>query len=193
MSAWPGSLPQGIGGKWTGWSEQPDASSAWPREARELVFDSLARQYSEVGLEPPATLASLQNDKCRVVTAGHQLVLAGGPAFFHHKILSAIRTARALSEEAGIPVVSLFWMATEDHDWQEVSTLEGETATHLWRPMDLDRPHPVGQRGLAGVEAALSAWVADLSEISIVDDVLEEFRVLLSCFKVLRKVIVASS
>ena len=176
LSAWPGSLPQGIGGKWTGWSAQPDVSSAWPREARELVFESLARQYAEAGLEPPSTLASLQNDKCRVVTAGHQLVLAGGPAFFHHKILSAIRTARTLSEEAGIPVVPLFWMATEDHDWQEVSTLEGDTATHRWRPMDLDRPHPVGHRSLEGVEAVLSAWVEDLSETSIVDDVLEEFR-----------------
>ena len=175
LSVWPGPLPQGIGGKWTGWSQQPDASSHWPRDAREKVFQSLSRQYAEAGLEPPATLVSLQNDQCRVVTVGHQLVLAGGPAFFHHKILSAIRTARMLSKEMGIPVVPLFWMATEDHDWQEVSVLEGESSTHRWRPLDADRPHPVGRRGLDGIEAALSAWVEDLSEPGIATEVLEEF------------------
>ena len=176
MSDWPGPLPLGIGGRWAGWSQKPDASHVWPREAREKVFHSLSRQYVEAGLEPPATLVSLQNDQCRVVTAGHQLVLAGGPAFFHHKILSAIRTARTLSKELCIPVVPVFWMATEDHDWQEVSALEGETATHRWSPVDANRPHPVGRRSLEGVEEALSAWVEDLSEPGIATDVLEEHR-----------------
>ena len=175
LSAWPVALPQGIGGKWTGWSQQPDASFAWPQAARERVFDALSSQYAEAGLEPPSTLVSLQNGKCRAVTVGHQLVLAGGPAFFHHKILSAIRTARALSEEMGFPVVPLFWMATEDHDWQEVSVLEGEASTHRWSPSQSDLPHPVGRRSLDGIEAALSAWMEDLSEPGIVADVLEEF------------------
>lgn len=176
MSAWPGPLPLGIGGKWAGWSQRPDSSSAWPREAREKVFDSLSRQYAEAGLVPPETLASLQNDQCRVVTVGHQLVLAGGPAFFHHKILSAIRTARSLSQEMGIPVVPLFWMATEDHDWQEVSALEGESATHRWRPVDSGVPHPVGRRSLEGIQEALSAWMEDLSGPDIATEVLDECR-----------------
>ena len=157
-----------------GWSQRPDASSVWPHEARGKVFDSLSKQYAEAGLVPPLTLASLQNDQCRVVTVGHQLVLAGGPAFFHHKILSAIRTARALSREIGIPVVPLFWMATEDHDWKEVSALEGETGTHRWVPVDSNLPCPVGRRSLEGIDETLSAWVEDLSESGSVTDVLDE-------------------
>lgn len=176
MSDWPGPLPLGMGGKWTGWSQRPDSSSAWPREAREKVLHSLSKQYVEAGLEPPSTLASLQNDQCRAVTVGHQLVLAGGPAFFHHKILSAIRTARALSKDMGVPVVPLYWMASEDHDWQEVSVLEGERGTHQWRPVDADVPHPVGRRSLEGIEEALSAWVEDLADPEIATDVVEECR-----------------
>ena len=45
-------------------------------------------------------LQDLERDRCRVVTVGHQLVVCGGPAFLHHKVLSAIRTARGL-EGAG--------------------------------------------------------------------------------------------
>ena len=176
LSAWPGSLPEGVGGAWTGWSQEPDASSIWPREAREKVFDSLSRQYAEAGLEPPRSLALLKRDECRAVTVGHQLVLAGGPAFFHHKILSAIRTARKLAQEMEIPVVPLFWMATEDHDWHEVAALAGKTDTHRWQPVEPETPHPVGRRSLDGIEELLSAWAEDLPDKGMVADVVEEFQ-----------------
>ena len=176
LSAWPGSLPEGMGKGWTGWSHQPDNASKWPQEARVKVLHALSSQYAQAGLEPPSTLATLKKDDCRIVTVGHQLVLAGGPAFFHHKVLSAIRTARALSAELSIPVVPLFWMASEDHDWQEVAALEGETATHRWRPLDAETPHPVGRRSLEGLQEVLSAWSSDLSKEGVVADVVEEFQ-----------------
>ena len=91
-------------------------------------------------------------------------------------MLSAIRTARALSAELSIPVVPLFWMASEDHDWQEVAALEGETATHRWRPLDAETPHPVGRRSLEGLQEVLSAWSSDLSKEGVVADVVEEFQ-----------------
>ena len=41
---------------------------------------------------------------------------------FHHKIWSTISVARTLAQW-GVPVVPVLWMATEDHDFVEVSTL----------------------------------------------------------------------
>ena len=77
----------------------------------------LDAQYTASGLTLPESVRSLTHPDCRAVTVGHQLVLAGGPAFFHHKILTAIRVARGLSQTSGQPVVPVFWMASEDHDW----------------------------------------------------------------------------
>ena len=53
------------------------------------------------------------------VVSGQQVALFGGPAFSFYKALSAIQTAHELSQK-GIPAVPIFWMATEDHDVDEV-------------------------------------------------------------------------
>ena len=75
----------------------------------------LDAQYTASGLTLPESVRSLTHSDCRAVTVGHQLVLAGGPAFFHHKILTAIRVARGLSRTSGQPVVPVFWTVSYTH------------------------------------------------------------------------------
>ncbi len=53
------------------------------------------------------------------VVSGQQAGLFGGPSYSFYKALSAIQAAHELSEK-GIPAVPVFWMATEDHDVDEV-------------------------------------------------------------------------
>ena len=53
------------------------------------------------------------------MVSGQQVGLFGGPAYAFYKALSAIQAAQELSEK-GIPAVPVFWMATEDHDVDEV-------------------------------------------------------------------------
>src|ERR1700757_4120324 len=60
----------------------------------------------------------LENGAVAVVS-GQQVGLFGGPAYAFYKALSAIRIAEELNE-AGITAVPVFWMATEDHDLDEV-------------------------------------------------------------------------
>ena len=91
----------------------------------------LDAQYSASGLTLPESGRSLKHPDCRVVTVGHQLVLAGGPAFFHHKILTAIRVARGLSKASGQPVVPVFWMAS-GRVGKEIATVHGATQAHDW-------------------------------------------------------------
>jgi bacillithiol synthase len=55
-----------------------------------------------------------------VVTTGQQAGLFGGPLYTVHKALSAIRLAETLEAELGLPVAPLFWVASDDHDWDEV-------------------------------------------------------------------------
>ena len=61
----------------------------------------------------------------RVVTVGHQLVIAGGPSFSITKSCLPSGWPADFPREEGTVVP--FLDGVEDHDWQEVSTLAGET------------------------------------------------------------------
>lgn len=67
-----------------------------------------------------ASLAALRQPDALTVVAGHQLCLFGGPLYVPFKILNAIRLARTLTQELGRSVLPVFWMASEDHDRDEV-------------------------------------------------------------------------
>jgi bacillithiol synthase len=74
-------------------------------ESGEATFEGIRR------LAKPGTLA---------VVTGQQVGLLSGPAFTLYKALTAVRLARWLSEQ-GLPTVPVFWLATEDHDLEEVA------------------------------------------------------------------------
>lgn len=54
------------------------------------------------------------------VVSGQQVGLFSGPSFTIYKVLSALRLAEGLRRE-GKSAVTLFWLATEDHDLAEVN------------------------------------------------------------------------
>lgn len=62
-------------------------------------------------------------DTVAVVT-GQQAGLFTGPLYTIYKALSAIREAECLSEQ-GFKAIPVFWVATEDHDFEEVSKTFG--------------------------------------------------------------------
>ena len=61
-------------------------------------------------------------DSVAVVT-GQQTGLFTGPLYTLYKALSAVKLAACLTAR-GTDAVPVFWMATEDHDWEEVQTAE---------------------------------------------------------------------
>lgn len=63
-------------------------------------------------LEQPDTL---------VVTGGQQSGLFTGPLFVVYKAITTIQAAKEAAAQLGRPVVPLFWIAGEDHDWDEVN------------------------------------------------------------------------
>ena len=56
-----------------------------------------------------------------MVTTGQQPALFGGPLYGVHKALTAVRLAEALEAALERPVLPLFWVASEDHDWAEAN------------------------------------------------------------------------
>ncbi len=69
----------------------------------------------------------LRENTTFTVTTGHQLNLFTGPVFFIYKILQTIKTATYLkSQFSEYNFVPVFWMATEDHDLEEISFFNTE-------------------------------------------------------------------
>ena len=93
-----------------------------------------------------ANLDRLENGAVAIVT-GQQVALLGGPAYAFYKAVSAIRIAEEL-DEAGIPAVPVFWMATEDHDLDEVrhvSWFDRGRLTRFELPGERHAGRPVGE------------------------------------------------
>jgi len=67
-----------------------------------------------------ANLRALADGSATCVVTGQQPGFLGGPAFTLYKAVSAIATARCLTELRGRPCVPVFWVASEDHDIDEV-------------------------------------------------------------------------
>jgi bacillithiol biosynthesis cysteine-adding enzyme BshC len=75
-----------------------------PAAAREA-----ARQLAD-----PATVA---------IVTGQQAGLFGGPLFTLYKGLTAAKLAAQVSKDHGVPAVAVFWVESEDHDWDEVASV----------------------------------------------------------------------
>jgi bacillithiol biosynthesis cysteine-adding enzyme BshC len=93
---------------------------AYPQSRRTAVATILREQNETLGISQPVldNLSRLERGAVAVVT-GQQVGLFGGPAYSFYKALSAIEAARLLTK-SGVDAVPLFWMATEDHDLDEV-------------------------------------------------------------------------
>lgn len=95
--------------------EKAAQSVDFSKEQRENLVRVLSRQN-----DAKAALDRLASGAYAVVT-GQQIGLFSGPAFTIYKALSAVKLAEQLTK-AGIPAVPVFWVATEDHDFQEVAS-----------------------------------------------------------------------
>jgi bacillithiol synthase len=73
---------------------------------------------------PPASRAAaerLADPRTVVIITGQQAGLFGGPLFTLLKALTAMKLAAQVAREHRAPVVPVFWIDAEDHDWAEVS------------------------------------------------------------------------
>ena len=128
---------------------------------RAVVCDVISEQYREVGMSMNGRLEKFRDLESSTVTTGHQLQLCGGPAFFHYKIITTIRLARKLEKESGMGVVPIFWLASEDHDFKEVSWVNGESEKFVWSNPLENSKLPVGKFSLEGLEEVVKDWGAN--------------------------------
>jgi bacillithiol synthase len=142
---------------------------------RTVLVEALMQQYK--GVEISATtknnIQQLKNDNCFTVTTGHQLNLFTGPLYFIYKIVSTINLAKELKnkypENDFVPV---YWMATEDHDFEEVNHFNLFKKQYQ---LNNSKNGAVGKLKLEGVEELLSKLKTDLGDRNGVEEILALF------------------
>ncbi|MTI88759.1 MAG: bacillithiol biosynthesis cysteine-adding enzyme BshC [Balneolaceae bacterium] len=84
---------------------------------------ALKDYHTSLGIEEEqdAPLQKLRQDNVLTVVTGQQLGVYGGPLFTVYKTATAILLARKWEEKLNRPVVPVFWMADEDHDFDEIA------------------------------------------------------------------------
>lgn len=68
-----------------------------------------------------SNIEKLRQENSVAVIGGQQAGILTGPLYTIHKVISILKLAEQKEAELGVPVVPVFWIAGEDHDYQEVN------------------------------------------------------------------------
>jgi len=133
----------------------PRALALPPLGGRPKLGEALAAYNREIG-------GSVENarrlDDGYCVVSGQQVGLLLGPAYTTYKLFTVINAARVLERERKVPVVPVFWVESEDHDWDEVNRFTwGDKRYRI--DADVAPGTPVGR-----IEVDASAFLAEVRE-----------------------------
>jgi len=135
---WYGAEP--FAGKWIGGGTSVKDAG--------VLADLLEKQAVEFGAGDAAKASiSKLRAGARAVVTGQQVVLFGGPLLTILKAATAVARAKEATKATGIEHVPVFWMATEDHDLEEVDQVSMLTKTSvetLRAGLKVARAVPVG-------------------------------------------------
>lgn len=110
----------GNGPRLENFKEQIASKSTFPATNRAVLQTVLTEQYAAIGAEMPAV--DLGDENTFTVTTGHQLNIYTGPLYVIYKLVSTINLARNLQKTYPAQrFVPVYWMATEDHDFEEIN------------------------------------------------------------------------
>ena len=129
---------------------------------REIVVTVLNEQYKTISIceKTKNNITSLLEENTFTITTGHQLNLFTGPLYFLYKIISTIK----LTEELKIKYptynfVPIYWMATEDHDFEEINYFNFKDKKFKWNK---ESTGPVGRLSTEGLQEILSIFEKEL-------------------------------
>lgn len=134
----------------------------FPNSNREVLVESLKNQYAKSGLTAKKAAETFQNidllkeENTFTITTGHQLCLFTGPLYFIYKIVSVINLCKKLKEVyPENNFVPVYWMATEDHDFEEIDHFRFNGELLRWTT---DQTGAVGRMSTKGLEEVFAQF-----------------------------------
>ena len=97
---------------------------SFPVNSRKILVNALNNQYDllKITNATKGNIHSLEKENSFTVTTGHQLNIFTGPLYFLYKIVSTINLTKQLKAKfPAFNFVPVYWMATEDHDFDEIN------------------------------------------------------------------------
>lgn len=154
---------------------------------RGILCDALAETNAKfgAGVRTFENIELLRSSDCVAVVTGQQAGLFTGPLYTVYKALSAIKQAECLRQK-GINAVPVFWVATEDHDFEEVSRTyvigrRGDLVESMTEPKHCHENLPVGYIKL---DETIGPNIEDLAESLLPTEFTSEVKDLLEdCWK----------
>ena len=122
---------------------------------RGVLTDVLLEQYQGNSVPKPVieNINLLREANTFTITTGHQLNIFTGPLYFIYKIVTVINACKSLKEQyPAYNFVPVYWMASEDHDFDEINHFYLEGKKHQWKT---DQKGAVGRFSLEGLKEIL--------------------------------------
>lgn len=155
----------------------PQSADAWhrviartqqrPRRRREIA-DVIAAQQARRGAPPAARAAGerLADAQAVAIVTGQQAGAFGGPLYTLLKAITTLQLARRVAAEHQVPVVPVFWVDAEDHDWDEVRACTVLDSEFRPRAITLAAPSGAGNLPVASLvlDGRIEQSVRELSE-----------------------------
>lgn len=125
---------------------------------RTVLVNTLQKQYSTIETSEATTknIESLLKENTYTITTGHQLNLFTGPLYFLYKIISTINLCEELRvKHPQQNFVPIYWMATEDHDFEEINYFNFKGSKVQW---SRDFGGAVGELSTEGLDAVFNSF-----------------------------------
>jgi len=140
------------------------------------LANALDLQYNHTSIseQTAQNLAALPDENTFTVTTGHQLNIFTGPLYFLYKIVTAINLADRLKKEFPKQnFVPVYWMATEDHDFEEIQYFNIQDTKITW---NRESSGAVGRLKTDGFKEVYKEFSALLGTSQNVDALRELFK-----------------
>lgn len=143
-------------------AQMDEKALSFKMQSRTVLVNSLKRQYQNTTISESTALhiEALQLENTFTITTGHQLNLFTGPLYFLYKIVSAINLSKELKHTyPAYNFVPIYWMATEDHDFEEINYFNFKGKKVHWNK---EAGGAVGELSTDGLEAVLNLFSLEL-------------------------------
>ena len=151
-----------------------DRRKSYPID-RNALSDQIKRNYRGQELSPQLAenIELLKKENTFTVCTAHQPALFTGPLYVVIKALSTIALSRRLTRElAGIQVVPIFILGSEDHDFDEINHLNVYGKKVEWEhPLSAG---PVGLLSTDGIDTALNELKTILGDSDQAGEIVNE-------------------
>ncbi|MCO6494723.1 MAG: bacillithiol biosynthesis cysteine-adding enzyme BshC [Bacteroidetes bacterium] len=119
--------------------EQIELKKGFTQNQRNILADEMERQYSFLSESEKINslvwknIQLLRQSNSYTLTTGQQIHIFLGPMYVPHKIMSAVANCIKLKEEnPEYEFIPIFWMATEDHDFEEIRSVKLWNKEFVW-------------------------------------------------------------